>query len=55
MEEQVEPNHPLESILRLLKGDTDEQKIAGLLLASKHLKPVVPIFLTFKVSCIECG
>ena len=35
-----EPENALESCLRLLKGK-DEEKIAGLLLASKHLKPSV--------------
>ncbi|KAK8822707.1 hypothetical protein WA556_001600, partial [Blastocystis sp. ATCC 50177/Nand II] len=39
MEVVKEPENPLESCLRLLKGKKDEQKIAGLLLASKHLKP----------------
>ena len=41
MEVVKEPENPLESCLRLLKGEKDEQKIAGLLLASKHLKPSV--------------
>ena len=36
-----EPESALESCLRLLKGKKDEEKIAGLLLASKHLKPSV--------------
>ena len=40
MEVVKEPENPLESCLRLLKGKKDEQ-IAGLLLASKHLKPSV--------------
>ena len=43
MEEVKEPENALESCLRLLKGKKDEQKIAGLLLASKHLKPSVCI------------
>ena len=46
MEEGTEPNHPLEACLRLLKGEKDEEKIAGLLLASKHLKPVWVCFIT---------
>lgn len=41
MEVVKESENPLESCLRLLKGKKDEQKIAGLLLASKHLKPSV--------------
>ena len=49
MEEGSEPNHPLEACLRLLRGERDEEKIAGLLLASKHLKPVYLYFLIYLI------
>ncbi|KAK8794083.1 hypothetical protein WA171_003209 [Blastocystis sp. BT1] len=40
MEEVSEPNSPLNSCLKLLRSEGDEQKIAGMLLASRHLKPI---------------
>lgn len=40
MEEVSEPSSPLNACLKLLRSEGDEQKIAGMLLASKHLKPI---------------
>lgn len=39
MEEVSEPKSPLDSCLKLLRSEGDEQKITGMLLASKYLKP----------------
>ena len=50
MEEGSEPNHPLEACLRLLRGERDEEKIAGLLLSSKHLKPVLICFIPYMIA-----
>lgn len=41
MEVVSETNGALEACLKLLRGSKDEQKFAGLLMASKHLKPEV--------------
>ena len=41
MEVVNEGNGALDACLKLLRGSTDEQKFAGLLMASKYLKPGV--------------
>ena len=41
MSEVVEEGYTLESCLRLLRGEEDEKKIAGLLMAVKYIKPNV--------------
>lgn len=50
MEVASEQNNTQDACLKLLRGNTDEQKIAGLLMASKYLKPTV-LMLTFVTLC----
>lgn len=39
MEEAKEPEKTLAACLHLLNGNSDEQKIAGMLLSAKYLNP----------------
>ena len=41
---EVESESVLNSCLKLLKGEEDEKKTAGLLMAAKYLKPTVLLF-----------
>lgn len=44
MSELIYEELPLEACLNLLRGEEDEKKMAGLLMAVKYLKPTVCYF-----------